>query len=79
MTDRSAPIIPASYEDWKHCITVLCGIPLTRSYVEARIAALGDPRNYATQRFAEVWGQAQLDRVRGWFADARVELGGSTT
>ena len=68
------PIVPCSYDEWKHCITVLCRIPLTPRYVDARIAALADPRDYGTQRFIETWGEAHLDNVRGWFNQARAEL-----
>ena len=31
-----------SYQDWKHCITELCGIPLTQAFIEQRLAALRD-------------------------------------
>ena len=29
-----------SYADWRTCIEHYCGIPLTRDYIEARIAEL---------------------------------------
>ena len=32
-----------SYEDWKRCITVLFGIPLTSPHIEQKPAALRDP------------------------------------
>ncbi|WP_420347643.1 hypothetical protein [Pelagibius sp.] len=60
-----------SYEDRKHCITVLCGIPLTRTYVEQRLAALRDPADHSTQRFIATWGEAHLARVTGWFEQAQ--------
>lgn len=74
MTEQLAPVVPTSYAEWKHCINVLCRIPLTTEFVQARIAALHDPRDHGTQRFIQIWGQAQLDLVRGWFAQARAEL-----
>ena len=35
-----------TYDDWKYCITVLCGIPLDLAYVEQRLAALRDPSGH---------------------------------
>lgn len=63
-----------SYEDWKHCITQACGIPLTAAYIETRLAALDNPNDYGTQRFIQTWGEPHLLRVRGWFDEARAEL-----
>ena len=64
-----------TYEDWKHCITVDCGIPLTREYVQQRLAALHDPKDYSRERFVAVWGEEHLTRVIGWFQQAERELG----
>ena len=63
-----------TYDDWKHCITVLCGIPLTLAYVEQRLAALSDPADPGTQKFIATWGEAHLARVIGWFEQAEREL-----
>ena len=63
-----------TYEDWKHCITVLCRIPLTSAYVEERIAALRNPADYGTQKFLATWGEPHLERVIGWFEQAGREL-----
>ena len=63
-----------TYDDWKHCITVLCGIPLTQAYVEDRLAALRDPADQRTQKFIATWGEAHLARVIGWFGRAQREL-----
>ena len=62
------------YDDWKHCITVLCRIPLTQTYVEQRIAALRDPADPGTQKLIAAWGEAHLARVIGWFEQAEREL-----
>lgn len=67
-------IVPETYEDWKHCITVSCGIPLTSEYVEQRIAALGNMKDHHTQRFIERWGQAHHDQTLAWFRRAEGEL-----
>lgn len=63
-----------AYEDWKHCITALCRIPLTPAYVAERLAALRDPADDRTQKFVESWGEAHLERVIGWFEQAEREL-----
>lgn len=65
---------PENYDDWKECITEYCGIPLTLAYVEQRIAALRDPTEYSTRRFTEIYGEAYLARVIGWFEQAEREL-----
>lgn len=66
--------VPNTFEEWKHCITVTCGIPLTPSYVEERIAALSDATDYHTQKFIERWGSAQHERTVAWFKQAADEL-----
>ncbi len=63
-----------TYGDWKHCITVLCGIELTQSYVEQRLAALRDPADHRTQKFVATWGEAHLACVIDWFEQAEREL-----
>lgn len=68
------PLSLDSYEEWKHCITELCGIPLTPAYVEARIGALADRSDHGTRRFIETWGEPHLERVKSWFERARTEF-----
>ena len=63
-----------TYDDWKHCIAVLCRIPLTLTYVEQRLAALRDPADNGTQKFIATWGEAHLAHVIGWFERAEREL-----
>ncbi|MEM9168043.1 MAG: hypothetical protein AAGC56_00170 [Pseudomonadota bacterium] len=59
-----------TYDDWKHCITVLCGIPLTAPYIQDRLQTLRDPSDYGTQKFIATWGEGHLQRVIGWFEQA---------
>ncbi|MEM9476254.1 MAG: hypothetical protein AAGA71_13240 [Pseudomonadota bacterium] len=66
--------VPTDYEEWKHCITVKCEIPLTQSYVSERIAALNNHADYQTQKFIERWGQAHHARTVAWFEQAAKEL-----
>ncbi len=65
---------PTSYDDWKHCITVKCGIPLTLQYVEQRIAALTNASDHHTSKFRQTWGDQYLAQTIGWFEMAKQEL-----
>lgn len=64
----------SSYNDWKNCITELCGIPLTSVYIEERINQLNDRSNYHTEKFIEIWGESHLRQVIAWFEKARDEV-----
>ncbi|MEM1379952.1 MAG: hypothetical protein AAGH41_04920 [Pseudomonadota bacterium] len=63
-----------TFEDWKTCITVACGIPLTKDYVDQRLQALQDPSDFGTQKFVEFWGDDHRQRVIGWLEQAKAEL-----
>ena len=65
---------PRSYRDWRHCIEVQCGIPLTLDFVKERLSSLRDDRAYQTKRFEEVWGDAHRYQVIAWFEQAEREL-----
>lgn len=67
-------IVPTTSEEWKHCITVSCRIPLTPEFVEQRIAALSNMQDHHTQRFVTRWGEAHRERTLGWFRQAADEL-----
>jgi hypothetical protein len=64
-------LIPQNYEEWRHCITVSCGLSLTPAYIADRIAALNDTNDYSTQRFVQLYGQQHLTQVIRWFEQAR--------
>lgn len=64
----------SSYEDWKHCITVSCQIPLTRDYIDKRISELNDSSNQHTQTFINSWGKSHLQQVLSWFKQAKLEI-----
>lgn len=66
--------IPQNYEEWEHCITVTCGIPLTRDYVAGRIAALENGKDFHTRKFIERWGRAHHARTLDWFRKAESRL-----
>jgi hypothetical protein len=63
-------MIPTSYEEWRHCIQVICRVPLTVPYVQERLQALGDPAQHTTAQFLRHYGPEHLQRVQAWFAEA---------
>ena len=65
---------PTSYEEWKRCITVDCGIALTPKFIEERIAALNDDKEYHTQQFIKVWGSTRHSQTISWFQQAAEDL-----
>ena len=69
-----ASIIPQSYQQWRHCITVECALELTPDFIEQRIAALQDSGDHYTKQFVRLYGQEYLQRVLGWFLQARSAL-----
>jgi len=66
-------LLPQTYADWRHCITVKCGLRLTRQYVEGRLAALRDDNDEHTQRFIALYGREHHERVVNWFYKAQME------
>jgi len=65
---------PNTFDEWKHCITVQCGIPLTADFVTGRIEALEDRSDYGTRKFIEQWGEAHHAQTLSWFRKAATQL-----
>ena len=65
---------PTSYEEWKRCITVDCGITLTPKFVEERIAALNNDKDHHTRQFIKVWGATRHSQTISWFQRASEEV-----
>ena len=63
-------IIPATYEQWRHCIEVRCKVPLTANYISERLTELEDGANPKTKNFAELYGADYLQQVIVWFRQA---------
>jgi hypothetical protein len=63
-------MIPLTYEQWHHCITVKCGISLSREFVERRICELSDDGNRDTQKFVQLYGDGQRQFTLRWFNQA---------
>jgi len=65
---------PQNYEQWHHCITVECGIPLTPSFVAERIAVWRNEQSEETLRFRRLYGDDYWQAVIGWFEQAERQL-----
>ena len=61
---------PQSYDEWHHCITVECGIPLTEQFVADRLAVWHNEDLEETQRFRRLYGDEYWRTVIGWFEHA---------
>lgn len=63
-------MIPRTFDQWHHCITVECGIALTEKYVADRLAVWRDPECEETRRFRQLYGDSHWQRVCMWFQQA---------
>ncbi|MGL4608841.1 MAG: hypothetical protein ACRCYY_04020 [Trueperaceae bacterium] len=60
-------MIPKTFQEWQHCITVECGIALNAAYVAERVNVLSDPKHQETQKFTARYGEAHTQQVLSWF------------
>lgn len=60
-------MIPKDFIEWKNCIEVNCGIPLTPDFVKKRITELSDDNNQHSREFTKLYGDAYRLKVIGWF------------
>ncbi len=65
-----------TYDDWKHCITEICKVPLTQDFVAARLKELRNPQDFNTKKFVGSWGEEHRKQVVAWFEQAETELSG---
>lgn len=63
--------MPTNYDEWRHCITVECGLDLTVNYIDTRIVALNNDKDHYTQQFVKLYGREYLQQVLGWFTQAQ--------
>ncbi len=66
---------PRTYDQWRQCIVVDCGIELTSAFIDQRLSALRDPADAQTAQFGELYGDRYLAQVIEWFELARSESG----
>ncbi len=62
-----------TYSEWRDALTRRCGIALTASYAEERLAALQNPTNPTTAEFVRCYGDAYRRQVIAWFQRAAQE------
>ena len=63
-----------TYQDWRECIEVHCGIPLTPGFIGERLAELRDLGNPKTREFQRLYGEQHLERTIGWFEQAAKDV-----
>lgn len=68
-------VIPETYEQWHHCITVECGIPLMSDFVAERPGVWRDEKVEETRRFRKLYGDAHWRAVISWLERAESEVG----
>lgn len=68
--------VPRSYSDWRTCIEVHCGIPLTAEFIGQRLRELDDGSLFSTEQLLRHYGQAHVAQLRQWFLMAQGELRG---
>jgi len=67
----SQPMIPQSYSQWSHCITVECGLDLTPEFINERLSALNNQNDQHTQQFVQLYGDQYRETVVAWFTQAQ--------
>ncbi|MDG2221988.1 MAG: hypothetical protein P8L85_11440 [Rubripirellula sp.] len=66
--------LPASYQQWRHCIEVRCKIRLTPTYVGGRLAELQNDKDSTTSAFEKIYGTEHLQQTIAWFRRAADEF-----
>lgn len=64
-------MIPATFDQWRRCITVDCGLDLTPAFCEQRLQALRDPKDYHTDRLTTLYGAQHVRQLIAWFEQAQ--------
>lgn len=59
----SNDITLVSYDDWKHCITVKCGINLTMNFLNNRLEELQNKKHPKTIQFAKCYGDEHVKTI----------------
>lgn len=64
---------PNSYEQWRECIEVRCGVPLTADFISERLSELENGEHPKTKTFAKLYGADHLQNTIAWFRQASGE------
>ena len=73
------PAFPENYQQWRHCITEECGIPLTSEFVEQRLRVWRDESSQETKRYRKLYGDQYWKFMISCFERASKELGSAAT
>lgn len=68
-------MIPDSYDQWRECITIKCGVPLTAEFIESRLETLKDGSSHEVKKFTDLYGEQHLRQVMDWYSRALQEVG----
>lgn len=63
-------MIPKTFQEWHHCITVDCGIELNAAYVAERFKILSDSQHKETKKLIARYGEAHTKQILDWFMQA---------
>jgi hypothetical protein len=63
-------MIPETYEQWRRCIEVDCGLVLSPDYIAERVRELSDAQHERSRQYVRLYGDAHRLRVIGWFQRA---------
>ena len=55
-------IIPQTFDEWRQCIVVDCGLELSERFIEQRISSLQDMSEHYTQQFVRKYGPEHHQR-----------------
>ncbi len=66
--------LPKTYDKWKYCITVKCGIAVTQDYINERLRAWSTMNDHATAKFVEMWESEHHPKTISWFQQAASEF-----
>ncbi|MFT3802801.1 MAG: hypothetical protein QM766_16480 [Burkholderiaceae bacterium] len=72
-TAKEKNVIPHTYDQWRECITVDCGLELTPAFIVQRLAVWRNPQSDETQRFRRLYGDEHWQSVLAWFERAERE------
>lgn len=64
-------MIPQTYDQWRRCIEIDCGIPLAPAFIDERLEELAKPSDFRTRQFIRLYGEPHRERVIGWFRQAK--------
>lgn len=59
-------MIPQTFDQWKHCITIDCKINLTHEFAQQRLTVYQDKQNTETKKFISLYGEQHLNNIIQW-------------